>query len=303
MEKSQKLLFRTEAGKDEILSLYDQKLEELNIDFEYIQVETSFGTTNIIATGDASKPPIIIIHGSNGCAPIALETYPNLSKRFRVYAVDVIAQPNKSAETRPSMKDDAYGNWMNEVIDQLTITDVTLAGFSFGGLIILKTLENDESKIKEVFLSAPANIVNGNPIKALFKIFIPMRRYMKSGKPKFVEAFLRELFTDRDEFAIKYLSKVFMHFTMDFTPVPIIDKEKAKLIKTPITLIAARHDIMFPGEKMIKRANRIFPSLKRTVLLQNSKHVQSASDNRLIENLILEAEADLKHSEHLDESK
>lgn len=293
MEKSLKSLFKSAQGKQEVLSLYDQKMKELNIDFEYIQVETSFGITNIIATGDTSLPPMIIIHGSNGCAPIALESYPILSKRFRVYAVDVIAQPNKSAETRPSMKDEAYGKWMNEVINQLKITDVTLAGFSFGGLVILKTLENDESKIKQVFLSAPAYIVNGNPLKALFKIFIPMRRYMRSGKPKFVEAFLKELFTDRDEFAIKYLSKVFMHFTMDFTPVPVISNEKAGLIKTPITLIAAKQDVMFPGVKMIKRAKRIFPSLKKTVLLQNSKHVQSASDNRLIENLIFETQTNV----------
>lgn len=289
-----KSLFKSAKGKQEILALYDQKLDELNIDFEYIQVETSFGKTNIIATGDVSNPPIIIIHGSNGCAPIALETYPNLSKRFRVYAVDVIAQPNKSSETRPSMKDEAYGKWINEIIDQLNITHVTLAGFSFGGLVILKTLENDESKIKEVFLSAPAYIVNGNPLKALFKIFIPMRRYMKSGKLKFVEAFLKDVFTDRDEFAIQYLSKVFSYFKMDFTPVPIINKEKARLIKTPITLIAAKHDVLFPGEKMIKRATQLFPSLKESVLLKNSKHVQSASDNQLIEKMIIDASDDIE---------
>ncbi|MCR9155465.1 MAG: alpha/beta hydrolase [Bacteroidetes bacterium] len=284
-----KSLFKSPQGKQEILSLYDQKLNELNIDSDYLQVETSFGRTNIIATGDPSNPPIILVHGSNGCAPIALETYPNLSKSFRVFAVDVIAQPNKSAETRPSMKDDSYGKWMNEVIDQLKITDVRLAGFSFGGLVILKTLEYDESKIKEVFLSAPAYIVNGNPIKALFKFFIPMRRYMSTGKIKFVESFLKEVFSDRDEFAIKYLSKVFEHFTMDFSPVPVISDKKAKLIKTPINLIAAKQDVLFPGEKMIKRATQIFPSLKESVLLKNSKHVQSAQDNRFIENLILEA--------------
>lgn len=102
-------LFKTESGKREILSLYDEKLNELNIDSEYLKVDTSFGETNIIVTGATSNPPIIIVHGSNGCAPIALETYPNLSKAFRVYAVDVLAQPNKSAETRLNMKDDSYG--------------------------------------------------------------------------------------------------------------------------------------------------------------------------------------------------
>ncbi len=52
---------------------------------------------------------------------------------------------------------------------------------------------------------------------------------------------------------------------MDFTPVPVINKNKAQLIKTPITLIAAKDDIMFPGVKMIKRAHKILPSIKTSV--------------------------------------
>lgn len=282
-----KSLFKTARGKEAILGLYDQKLEALRIEYEYLHVETRFGQTNIIATGDPAAPPVLIIHGSNGCAPVALETYANLSQAYRVYALDVLAQPNKSAETRLSMKGESYGEWMNEVIAKLGLEEVTLAGFSFGGLVILKTLEYDESKVKEVFLSAPAYIVNGNPLKALFKIFIPMRRFMKSGKPKYVEAFLEEVFTERDEFAIQYLSAVFQHFEMDFTPVPTISKEKAKQIKTPITLFAAKDDILFPGEKMLKRAAKIFPSLKQSVLLPDSKHVQSARDNLRIEHIIL----------------
>lgn len=279
-------LFKTEKAKKEILSLYDQKLAELNIEFKYLTVETSFGKTNIIATGNVSNPPILIIHGSNGCAPIALETYPNLSKSYSVYAIDVLAQPNKSDETRLNMKDDSYGKWMHEIITSLNIDHVTMAGFSFGGLIILKTLEYNETKIKQVFLSAPAYIVNGNPLKALFKVFIPMKRFMKTQKSKYVEKFTATLFTERDEFAIQYLSKVFLYFKMDFTPVPVINRREANSIKTPITLIAAKDDLMFPGEKMIKRANKIFPSLKKTVLLEQSKHVQNRSDNKRIVNLI-----------------
>lgn len=281
-------LYKTIEGKNEILNLYDEKLSELNIKYNYRSVETSYGKTNIIVTGEPTNPPIIIIHGSNGCAPIALETYANLSSQYLVYAIDVLAQPNKSAETRLSMKDDSYGKWVNEVIDQLDLTNVTLAGFSFGGLIILKTLEFKEEKIKAVFLSAPAYIVNGNPLKALFKVFIPMKRYMKTKKVKYVERFLAELFTERDEFAIKYLSKVFLHFEMDFTPVPTISRKKANAIKTPITLIGAKNDLLFPGVKMIKRASKIFPSLQNHLLLEHSKHVQNKQDNLIVENMILD---------------
>ncbi|MBO6570988.1 alpha/beta hydrolase [bacterium] len=280
-------MFKSKQGKKEILSLYDKKLEILNLDFEYLTVQTSFGKTNIIATGDSENPPIIIVHGSNGCAPIALETYLNLHKKYRVFAVDVLAQPNKSADTRLSMKDDSYGKWMNEIITELKIESVTMAGFSFGGLIILKTLEYDESRIKEVYLSAPAYVVNGNPLKAIFKVFIPMKRYMKTKKIKYVEKFLSHLFTDRDEFAIKFLSKVFLEFEMDFTPVPFIDAKAANEITTPITIFAAQNDILFPGNKMIKRAAKIFPSLKKSTLLEHSKHVQNKEQNEQIEQEIM----------------
>jgi pimeloyl-ACP methyl ester carboxylesterase len=280
-------MFKSKQGKDEILRLYDKKLDSLNLDVESITVHTRYGETNILATGDPANPPIILVHGSNGCAPIALETYANLHKRFRVFAVDVLAQPNKSADTRLSMKDDSYGKWMNEIIDVLELESVTMAGFSFGGLIILKTLEYDESKINEVYLSAPAYIVNGNPFKAIFKVFIPMKRYMKTKKVEYVEKFLAALFTDRDEFAIEFLSKVFLEFEMDFTPVPVIDAKKALAIRTPITIFGADEDLMFPGKKMLKRAKKIFPSLKNGRLIEGSKHVQNKEQNELIEHEIM----------------
>ena len=280
-------MFKSIQGKAEVLDLYAKKLKGLDIAYQEKKISTTFGDTNVLITGDHSKPPIILVHGSNGCAPIAIETYKGLEEKFQVFAVDVLAQPNKSADNRLSMKGEEYGKWMHEIINSLTFKNVTLAGFSFGGLIILKTLEFDNKNIKEVFLSAPAYIVNGNPLKALFKIFIPMKRYMKTKNTKYVARFLSELFTDTDAFATEFLSKVFLHFKMDFSPVPVIATKKAQLIQTPITIFAAKDDLIFPGEKMIKRATKIFPSLKKSMLLENSKHVQSASDNKRIVNVIL----------------
>jgi pimeloyl-ACP methyl ester carboxylesterase len=280
-------LFTSAAGKEAILELYDQKLAGLPFPCESLYVDTSFGETHLLRTGDLKHPPLLLVHGSNGCAPIALDCYPQLRSQYQVFAIDVPAQPNKSAETRLSMKDDSYGKWMHEVLEKLGVTDVVLAGFSFGGLIILKALTYSEKHVKEAFLASPAYIVNGNPIQALLKIFIPMRRYMKTQKMEYIERFLSAVFTDRDPFAVRFLSKVFLHFDMDFTPVPVITKKEAKKINTPISILGAGHDILFPGRKMRKRANNIFPSLKRFDLLEESKHVQNEAGNRMVEKLIL----------------
>lgn len=281
-----KSLFTSEAGKAKLLNLYDKKLKSLALNYSYKEVITSYGKTNIIVTGKDTNPPILIIHGANGCGPIALETYLGLETHFQVFAVDVLAQPNKSATARLSMKNLDYGKWLHSVIDSLELNNVTLAGFSFGGLVILKALEYKEDNIKEIFLTAPAYIVNGNPLKALFKVFIPMKRYIKTKKISYVKHFLKELFTEEDDFALEFLSTVFLHFKMDFTPVPVIHKRKARTLKTPITLVTAQHDLMFPGKKMINRARKIFPSLKKTILLEQSKHVQNSIDNKQIVHLI-----------------
>lgn len=280
-------LFKSEEGKAEIFELYDKKLNELQIQYESKFVNTRFGATHVLITGDKNNPPLVIVHGSNGCAPIAIESYPHLSKKYCVYAVDVMAQPNKTAERFLSMKDNSYGLWLLDVLINLELKNVVLAGFSLGGLVILKTLLLDESRVKEVFLASPAFIVNGNPLAGLFKMFLPMKKFMKTKDMKYVEQFLGELFTNRDEFAVQYISKILLHFNLDFTPVPTINKKDAASIKTPIHLFGANHDLIFPGEKMIKRAQKIFPSLTYSQLLENSKHVQNRADNTIIENHIL----------------
>jgi len=282
-----KPLYKSPVHKKVILKIYQEKLDELNIDYHFKEVMTQFGKTNIVVTGNAKNPPLVLVHGSNGCAPIGLEIFPKLAQKYQVFAVDVIAQPNRSSETRPSMKDNSYGKWMNEVMEKMNLKGVTMVGFSFGGLIIWKTLVENESRIKEAFLICPAGIVNGNPLKAIFKVFIPMKRYMWTKKIKFVERFLSALFTERDEFAVKFLSKVFLDFEMDFSPIPTIKENEAKKITIPLTIIGADDDLIFPGAKLLKRAKSIFPSLKKEWLLNDSKHVQRRVDNQKIEALIL----------------
>lgn len=280
------MFFKSKEGKDKILSLYNQKLKELQVNYFEKLVETKFGTTNVIQVGYTDLPPLILIHGTGGCAPQILESFPNLASKYCVYAVDVLAQPNKSAENRLDMQSLDYGEWLLEVIIKLRLKEVTLVGFSFGGLISLKTLEYSEIPIKQVFLIAPVYIVNGNPLFGLFKMFLPLKKFIKTNNQKHIKKVMGALFSEYDDFALNFMSQTFQNCNMDFTPLPIISRISAQVIKTPITIFAAEKDIMFPGKKMIKRAKKIFPTLEEDILLDGSKHVPYMADFNKIEELI-----------------
>lgn len=285
-EKS--MFFKSKEGKEKIISLYNQKLNDLNIEYSEKLIETKFGVTNVIITGDSKNPPLILIHGTGGCAPQILDSFPNLASKYHVFAVDVLAQPNKSAENRLEMNSLDYGKWLIEVIIKLRLKDVTLVGFSFGGLISLKALELNETPIRQVFLIDPVYIVNGNPLVGLFKMFIPLKKFIKTNNQKHIKKVLGVLFSEYDDFALTYMSNTFQYCNMDFSPLPIITKDSANNVITPISLFAAEKDILFPGKKMIKRAKDIFPSLKEFVLLEGSKHVPPLNDFKGIEELILD---------------
>jgi len=282
--------FKSEEGRQQILEMYDRKMDELNLNCTSHELDTSFGRTHVLSTGPEGAPPLVLVHGSNACAPIALECYPKLPSHFHLHAVDIPAQPNRSFGRPLSMKDDSYSRWMNEVLTKLAIKDVTLIGFSLGGLVILKTLIHDPERISKAFISVPAYISNGNPLKALFKVFIPMRRFIKTKDQKYIDQFKTEFFTDEDPFATEFLSTVFEHFTMDFTPVPVINKKEAGAIKTPLHIFAAENDILFPGKKMIKKVRKLFPKHVETTLMEGSKHVPGKEMNELIETYILNGE-------------
>lgn len=282
------MFFKSKEGKEKILTLYNQKLKELSIEYSERLVDTKFGVTNVIITGDAKNPPLVLIHGTGGCAPQILDSFPNLTSKYCVYAVDVLAQPNKSAENRLDMKSLDYGKWLIEVIIKLRLKDVTLVGFSFGGFISLKALEFNETPIRQAFLIAPVYIVNGNPLVGLFKMFIPLKKFIKTNNQKHIKKVMGALFSEYDDFALNYMSNTFQNCNMDFSPLPVISKDSAKTIKTPITIFACEKDIMFPGKKMIRRAKKLFPSLHEVVLLKDSKHVPSTESFIKIEGLVID---------------
>ncbi len=148
--------------KEEITGLYLQKLDEFLIRYELMRIETTYGDTQVVITGEKKNPALVLLYGLVSGASFAGDTTFNLVNDFRIYAVDVSVHPNLSDEGCLSMNDDSYGKWMYEIMSRLGVRNVFLTGISLGGFVALKTLVFDERKISKAFLINPLGIVHGN---------------------------------------------------------------------------------------------------------------------------------------------
>jgi pimeloyl-ACP methyl ester carboxylesterase len=260
----------TSEERQEIEEVYCKNLHQSSIPFEIKRIETSFGDTNIIITGEKKNSPLVLIHGSNGCLTETTEIVKILTNHFQVFAIDTVAQPGLCPEMQPDRNDLSYGMWMYEILSRLYLRMVILVGISFGGFVGWKMLLHDSKHIKEAYLIGPAGIVDGNPLQASLKAFWPIQMYNWRKNPLYFRQFVEKIKNEGDEFTLELFSKVLLQFKMDYSAVPNISKTEANKIQTPLYIIACEDDVLVPGRKALARAKQIFPSLQQVKLLENS---------------------------------
>jgi pimeloyl-ACP methyl ester carboxylesterase len=275
-------LFKSPQDKKELEELFQIELDELPLIYECLNIETSFGNTSVLVAGKEDKPPLVFIYGVNGCPPFALETFIKLMDDFRFFAINGLNQLTLNAENILSVQDESYGQWMYEVLAWLNIRNAILLGISFGGFICLKTLLFDERHVAKAILIGPAGITNRGLWRISWNIWLPLKLYQWLKHPCLVRQLSKELFTDQNEAGMALFPKWVFHSEMSFSPFPLIKKEEAQKIKTPIYMVAAEKDVLFPGLKILKRAKAIFPSLCEVLLLKNSRHIPDQSGNEQI---------------------
>lgn len=125
-------VYKSDLSKKIMLDLYDRQLSRLNIDFTDVSVDTRFGKTHLIKTGNSNGKPLLLFHGGNSTSPFYLQDFLFLRDEYLIFAADIMGHPGKSAETALSPDNLDYGEWASDVIDGLKYQQMICMGGSFG---------------------------------------------------------------------------------------------------------------------------------------------------------------------------
>lgn len=125
-------IYKSQKGKEEILTLYDKQLERLKVPYSDKWISTSFGITHLIETGNLTGIPLLVFHGGNATTAYNLLFCDFLMADFHIFAVDTIGHPGKSAEVSLSARNYDYGKWAGEVISAIGGKSICCFGGSFG---------------------------------------------------------------------------------------------------------------------------------------------------------------------------
>jgi pimeloyl-ACP methyl ester carboxylesterase len=178
--------------------------------------------------------PLLLLHGNSGSIKTMESLIPELSKHFKVIAVDSRAQ-GKSTDSNKEITYALMASDMNELIDKLKLGSVYIVGWSDGGNIGLELAFAHPEKVKKL-VTFGANYTYENFMAAPDSVVMDPNDSLIIKTSAFLQMYKAEY--DRIPPEIK---KKLTDLTQKY---PNFTKEQLKQIKMPVLIVVGDHDLI-----------------------------------------------------------
>ncbi|MTB51013.1 hypothetical protein [Lewinella sp. W8] len=264
--------FTSPAARASMEEEYHALVENLPPGVEFLNVETSFGTTNVLTMGTPGAPALVLLHGSNACAPLFLRHFLDLLPFMRLYAIDLPGHPNLSAEVRWPLETDACGQWMHEVLSKLSIWHANLVGVELGAYVALKSLTFDARRVGAAYLATPLGLHPACRWQYYWFRQRPLARFHRTPNAQTLGQLTRNTWHLPDEALLRFWKNTLPGYRPHLAcPLPIASTD-LKELSVPLHLFIGSEDPFFSRTSLPD-----IPSLKFSVALPRSGYLPSSS--------------------------
>ncbi|MEU5811678.1 alpha/beta fold hydrolase [Streptomyces sp. NPDC047718] len=235
-------------------------------------VETSFGTTHVYRYGPAdpaaeSRTPVVLIHGSGGCAAM---WYPNtraLSAERPVYALDTPGDPGRSIQREPMWQPERAAQWLDEALEALGLDRVHLVGSSYGGWLVINQAHLRPGRLASVTALDPGGLEKVGLrffvwiFASLFATFAP-----KALRPRLAR-WLEQPVIVVPELRAWIHAGVKAFRIRRPAPRPL-SEDALRSIRTPFYLIMGRRSLLLRPKRQLERVPRLVAGARAEIVAQ-----------------------------------
>ncbi len=287
-------MFISSEGEKEVMCAYQAIMDKWTPPYKELTISTSFGETHVIASGPENAPPVVLIHALLAGSVSWYRNVEVLSRSYRVYAIDVVGEGNKSRPIKPITSLDDFLGWFTEVIDGLGIDTLYLAGNSYGGFTGAYYAMKLPERIRKLVLIGPAaTIYKMRPFythmfipKAIYGFFpkVPgVKRVMHSSVDWMHKGLPRDPLWE----PFFYNSMVYGGLINQVFP-RVYSKEEFAQIKAKVLLLLGEQEAIYNNlQSAIRSARELIPNVK-VEIIPAAHHVTAIANPEMVNRKLLE---------------
>jgi len=167
-------VFKNKVGKEKVIQSYNQLLEMWGTDYEEHDIDTLFGTTHCITSGNIQNPPLLLFHGvGDNSAVMWVLNMRELAQHFYCIAVDTIGGPGKSVPNDQfNKKTFNQLEWIHQIMDCFNLKTVNMAGVSNGAYMIYNYAAAHPERVNKVICMEGGMVIA--PFKSMLQTLLIM---------------------------------------------------------------------------------------------------------------------------------
>ena len=287
--------FKTPEGETAFLAAYENAMNLWPVPYEEIEIPTRFGMTHVLTCGPKDAPPLVLLHGYFVTLAMWISNAADLSKEYRVYAIDVMGQPGKSIPNpeEPIREVADFMAWLIETLNGLNLNRISLAGMSFGGWLATHFAMTAPERIEKLVLLSPAAcfqpIVRQFGLRGMLMGLFPTRLTTDSlmgwmGFKNTQEDAGTQCILDLFYLGIKHFR--LLPETMRIMPGVFSDDELGE-IQVPVLLLIGENEVIYDATKAFDRAQALLQNFEGELVPQ-SNHDMCSSQHQIVDGRILD---------------
>jgi pimeloyl-ACP methyl ester carboxylesterase len=277
------------------MAAYQATLKLWPVAYEPMDITGRYGHTHLVASGPEDAPTLVLLHMFFTSLTQWAANIADLSRDYRVYAIDVIGQPSKSIPDQPLKSRQDCVAWLSGILNALEIESTNLVGASFGGWFTLNYAIGAPKRLKKIVLLSPAGglvpLVKQFYVRSTLNKFIPRRFVM--------ESFLRWS-THLENLRVPstrlmmycigeqmYLGSRHFRLQTGVGPWIVFSDEELRGMQVPTLLLIGEQEAYYDPKAALERASRLIPNFEGK-LVPRANHEMTISKHEIVDRRVLE---------------
>jgi pimeloyl-ACP methyl ester carboxylesterase len=121
-------VFKSPGGQARYLEAYNATLAQWPVPYESLFIPTRFGITHVIASGPIDAPPMVLLHAASASATQWFPDTENLSRNYRIYALDTLgdvgmSKVGRQPQNRSDLPSGSLMFWTGLILKKQTLWD------------------------------------------------------------------------------------------------------------------------------------------------------------------------------------
>jgi pimeloyl-ACP methyl ester carboxylesterase len=264
--------------------------------YESLRIPSRFGSTHVVVCGPRDAPPLVLLHCFFTSLTVWAYNILDLSRDYRVYALDMMGQPSKSIPNQPIKTREEMAEWLTAILDELRINKTDLAGYSYGGFAALNYAMLAAHRINKLVLLSPVGglvppntqfYVRGMLSSALHRLSRFMTNILWFDwfvyQPNLKNHKTRRLFDSLSrQFALGM-----KYFRLRPTVLPrACSDEELRSVSAPTLLLIGEQEVLYDPVAAVARAKRFIPNITSDLIPQAS-HDLPVSKSKTVNGRVL----------------